>query len=114
MPCELAAKECKPCQGGMRPLKGAELHELHKKLPGEWDLVNEHHLEKTYRFDGYLPAVAFTNTVAGIAEDQNHHPDIVLSYGKVKVSIWTHKIDGLTESDFIVGAKVEQAFRNRE
>jgi 4a-hydroxytetrahydrobiopterin dehydratase len=110
MSSELAAKECKPCKGGVPPLTGDELRELHHQLPGEWDVVSEHHLEKEFRFDGYRPSVDFTNTVADIAEEQNHHPDILLTYGKVKVSIWTHKIDGLTESDFIFAAKVQEAF----
>lgn len=113
MTSELAEKECTPCKGGVPPLAGAELDELQHKLPGEWDLVGEHHLEKEYRFDGYMPGVEFTNTVARIADEQNHHPDILLTYGKVKVSIWTHKIDGLTESDFIFAAKVEEAYRQR-
>jgi len=106
---QLAEKTCEPCKGGVPPLKGEELHRLHEDLDANWKLVDEHHLEKEYKFDGYSPAVEFTNVVAGIAEDQNHHPDIVLSYGKVKVTIWTHKIDGLTESDFVFAAKVEEA-----
>lgn len=113
MASELAEKECQPCKGGVPPLTGDALHALHKQLPGEWDVINEHHLEKEFRFDGYMPGVEFTNTVARIADEQNHHPDILLTYGKVKVSIWTHKIDGLTESDFIFAAKVEEAYRNR-
>jgi 4a-hydroxytetrahydrobiopterin dehydratase len=110
MTSELAAKECEPCKGGVPPLEGEALRALHHKLSGEWDVVSEHHLEKEFRFDGYMPGVEFTNTVARIADEQNHHPDILLTYGKVKVSIWTHKIDGLTESDFIFAAKVQDAF----
>jgi 4a-hydroxytetrahydrobiopterin dehydratase len=113
MGSELAAKECAPCKGGVPPLSGKALRDLHRQLPGTWDVVGEHHLEKEFRFEGYMPGVEFTDMVAAIAEEQNHHPDILLTYGKVKVSIWTHKIDGLTESDFIFAAKVEEAFRAR-
>ncbi len=106
---ELASNVCIPCKGGVPPLNGDALKAMHQSLGSEWELIEDHHLEKEYTFEGYAPAVAFTNAVAGIAEEQNHHPDIVLSWGKVKVTIWTHKIDGLTESDFYFAAKVEEA-----
>lgn len=106
---KLAEKECIPCKGGVPPLKGAELAALHQRLEAGWQVFDEHHLEKEYRFRSYQDGVDFTNRVARIAEEQNHHPDILLLYGKVKVTIWTHKIDGLTESDFVFAAKVEEA-----
>jgi 4a-hydroxytetrahydrobiopterin dehydratase len=109
MPSELAQKECLPCKGGVPPLKGQQLSEFQARLGGDWKIVNEHHLEKQYDFDDWSQAVDFTNRVARIAEEQNHHPDILLTYGKVKVQIWTHKIDGLTESDFVFAAKVDEA-----
>ena len=106
--CDLADNTCIPCKGGVPPLKGAELEALHTQLGGEWDLVDEHHLEKAYTFDNFRKALDFTNVVGEIAEDQNHHPDIELGWGRVKVVIWTHKIDGLTESDFYFAAKCER------
>ena len=105
----LAAKECVPCKGGVSPLAGDALETLHAELGHDWQLVDGHHLEKLFKLDGYTPAVSFTNAVAKIAEEQNHHPDILLTWGKVTVTIWTHKIDGLTESDFVFAAKVERA-----
>lgn len=108
---DLAKHACVPCKGGVPPLKGEALQKLHAALGADWRLINEHHLERAYSFKGYKPAVAFTNAVAAIAEEQNHHPDILLAWGKVNVSIWTHKIDGLTESDFYFAAKAEEAFR---
>ena len=84
---------------------------MSEALGSGWELIEEHHLEKDYTFEGYAPAVACTNGVAAIAEEQNHHPDIVLSWGKVKVTIWTHKIEGLTDSDFYFAAKVEEAYK---
>ncbi len=104
---ELASKECIPCKGGVPPLKGQELSELLDKLDGGWQVVDEHHLEKEYRFKDFRSALAFTNRVGELAETQGHHPDIHLSWGKVKLILWTHKIGGLTESDFIFAAKAD-------
>lgn len=106
---ELAKKKCIPCKGGVPPLKGSQLEGLHKMLGNDWQVVEEHHLEKEYTFPNFVEALAFTNKVGEIAEEENHHPDILTTWGKTKVTIWTHKIDGLTESDFIFAAKVEEA-----
>src|SRR5713226_5340384 len=106
---ELAAKECMPCRGGVPPLKGKEIHTLQEKLGGGWKVVEEHHLEKEYPFKNFHQALDYTNRVGELAEAQGHHPDIYLAWGKVKLSIWTHKIDGLTESDFIFAAKADAA-----
>jgi 4a-hydroxytetrahydrobiopterin dehydratase len=105
---DLAIKECIPCKGGVPPLKGEELTELLDMLGGGWQVVDEHHLEKEYRFKDFRTALAFTNRVGELAESQGHHPDIYLTWGKVKLTIWTHKIDGLTESDFILAAKADK------
>jgi 4a-hydroxytetrahydrobiopterin dehydratase len=105
---DLAAKECVPCKGGIPPLKGAELRNLLAAVNNGWQLVREHHLEKEYKFEDFRQALDFTNRVGEMAEQQGHHPDIYLAWGKVKVSIWTHKIDGLVESDFIFAAKTNQ------
>jgi len=104
---ELAEKECVPCKGGVPPLKQRELTELLDKLGGGWRVVDEHHLEKEYRFKDFRMALAFINRIGELAETQGHHPDIYISWGKVKLAIWTHKIDGLTESDFIFAAKAD-------
>ena len=105
---ELAEKECIPCKGGIPPLKGQALAELLKKLGNNWEAINEHHLEKEFAFKNFREALAFTNKVGALAEEQGHHPDIYLAWGRVKITIWTHKIDGLTESDFIMAAKIGQ------
>lgn len=106
--CKLSAKKCVPCQGDMPPLKGNTLQELLKQLREGWKVIEEHHLEKEYRFPDFKTALAFTNKIGAIAEQEGHHPDIVLSYGKVKIQLWTHKIKGLTESDFILAAKCDE------
>ncbi len=110
---ELAAKECVPCKGGVPPLKGAQLQELQKKLGHDWKVVNEHHLEKEFSFKDFRQALDFTNAVGEIAEEVGHHPDIFLTWGKVKIQIYTHKINGLADSDFFLAAKFEKSFQEK-
>lgn len=105
---DLASKQCVPCMGGVPPLAGEELHDLEKQLGGGWRVVDEHHLEKVYEFKDFREALEFTNKLGELAEEQGHHPDIHLSWGKVGVEIFTHKIDGLTESDFVLAAKADR------
>lgn len=104
---DLASKTCVPCRGGVPALKGAELATLKKQLPG-WEVVNEHHLHRRFDFPDFRQALAFVNKVGELAEEQGHHPDILLTWGKAEITIWTHKVDGLTESDFILAAKIDQ------
>lgn len=108
---ELASKQCVPCMGGVPPLKGREITVLLGKLGNGWNCIKEHHLEKKYEFPDFRQALAFTHRVGELAEDQGHHPDIHLAWGKVVLTIWTHKIDGLTESDFVFAAKADQEFK---
>lgn len=104
----LAEKECVPCKGGTPPLKGDELKRLAGQLAGDWRVVNDHHLEREYKFKNFREALDFTNRVGELAEKIQHHPDIYLAWGKVKLTLWTHKIDGLSESDFVFAAKVDE------
>ena len=105
---ELANRVCVPCKGGIPPLKGKELKALQNQLGNGWDVINEHHLKKKWKFDDFESALNFTNKIGSLAEDQGHHPDIYLAWGKVEIKIWTHKISGLTESDFILAAKIDR------
>ena len=105
---DLAKKNCIPCKGGVPPLKGTQLDDLLDKLKNDWKIINEHHLEKEYSFKNFKEALDFTVKVGELAEIQGHHPDIFLAWGKVKLTIWTHKIDGVTESDFIFAAKADK------
>ncbi len=107
---ELAGRECIPCKGGVPPLKGEELRTIHEELGHDWQVVDGHHLEKEYKFKNFQEALDFTSRVGEVAEAQGHHPDIYLSWGKVKLAVWTHKIDGLTESDFVFAAKADRVF----
>ena len=104
---ELANKECIPCIGGVPSLAGHEWRKLLDQLSDGWRVVEEHHLEKDYEFADFRLALDFTNRVGELAEEVGHHPDVLLSWGKVKLSVWTHKIDGLTESDFVFAAKAD-------
>jgi 4a-hydroxytetrahydrobiopterin dehydratase len=102
----LSEKHCVPCRGGVSPLQGEELERLERQLPG-WQVVGGHHLLKSFTFPDFRTALDFVDKAGAIAEEQGHHPDLSLSWGKVEVKTWTHKIDGLTESDFILAAKID-------
>jgi 4a-hydroxytetrahydrobiopterin dehydratase len=102
----LAEKDCIPCKGGVPPMAGAEIQRLLKEIDG-WASVDDHHLTKTYGFKDFATALAFVDRIGAMAEKQWHHPDLYLAWGKVRVDIWTHKIDGLTESDFVFAAKCD-------
>jgi 4a-hydroxytetrahydrobiopterin dehydratase len=104
---DLASKTCVPCRGGVPPLAGAELDGLAKQTP-QWTVVDNHHITRSFSFPDFARALAFVNRVAAIAEEQGHHPDIFLTWGKAEVTTWTHKINGLTESDFILAAKIDK------
>ena len=102
---DLAEKRCVPCRGGVPPLNREQIDKLLPQVAG-WEVVEQHHLTRTYTFPDFVSALAFVNRVGEIAEQEGHHPDIYLSWGKVEIRIWTHKIKGLTESDFILAAKI--------
>jgi 4a-hydroxytetrahydrobiopterin dehydratase len=104
----LASQTCKPCEEGAQALHGEELKTLHRRLGNSWMMIDEHHLEKVYPFKDFREALDFVNRVGELAEKANHHPDLHLSYGKVKMEIWSHKAGGLTENDFILAAQADQ------
>ncbi len=105
---ELAKNVCIACSGGIPPLKGPAIKKLLRQLGANWKVIKNHHIEKDYSFKNFKEALAFTNRVGKLAEQQGHHPDILLGWGRVKITLWTHKINGLTESDFILAAKADQ------
>jgi 4a-hydroxytetrahydrobiopterin dehydratase len=106
---KLADKACVPCKGGVPPLDATKANRLLAELGADWNVVENHHLTRTYTFPDFVTALAFVNRAGEIAEAQGHHPDIYLTWGKARIDIWTHKIDGLTESDFILAAKIDAA-----
>jgi 4a-hydroxytetrahydrobiopterin dehydratase len=96
-----------PCSVGTKPLKGTSLQLLQKELHDNWQIIDEHHLERTFKTRDFKDALHLTNRIGKLAEEENHHPDICLSWGKVKVVLYTHKIDGLSENDFILAIKID-------
>ncbi len=107
----LSKMKCVPCMGGVPPLKGSELNKLQKELGHDWKVVKQHHVEKDYKFKDFKQTLGFVNKIGKIAEEQGHHPNIEFTYGKAKISIYTHKINGLTVSDFVLAAKIEKIKR---
>jgi len=106
----LADNTCVPCKGGIPPLPPARTQELLKQLGRGWSLNQAGHLERLYTFKDFAEALAFVNRVGAVAEEEGHHPDLLLAWGKCKMEIWTHKINGLTESDFYMAAKADREF----
>jgi len=104
---DLAAKSCVPCRGGVPALQGKELENLQRQVP-DWVVVNGHHIKRAFTFPDFASALAFVNKVGAVAEKEGHHPDIFLTWGKAEITTYTHKIDGLTESDFILAAKIDK------
>ena len=104
---DLASKKCIPCSGEVPALKGDDLKPLIAQLDG-WTVVEEHHLTKTFKFPDFATALAYVNKVGAVAEEEGHHPDLYFTWGKVRIDIMTHAIDGLSESDFILAAKIDK------
>lgn len=104
---ELHERNCVPCRGGVPPLSPPEVARLLGEVAG-WQAPRDRRLTKTFGFPDFKTALAFVDRVGAMAEAQNHHPDLHLAWGKVVVEIWTHKIDGLTESDFVFAARCDR------
>ena len=102
----LADRSCVPCRGGVPPLDDEQIGRLLAQLDG-WRVRDKHDLQKEYAFPDFATALAFVNRVGEVAEREGHHPDVLLSWGRVRLQVWTHKIDGLSESDFVFDAKAD-------
>jgi 4a-hydroxytetrahydrobiopterin dehydratase len=102
----LASKHCVPCHGGVPRLEGEEVERLLAQLEG-WEVFELHHLSKAYKFTNFADALAFVNRVGRVAESEGHHPDIEFGWGYARLKIYTHAIDGLSESDFILAARID-------
>ena len=103
---KLEQKICKPCEGGIKPLWGKILQQYSKEVK-DWKIINNHQIEKEFKFKDFKTALDFVNKLGELAEKEGHHPDIYLSWGKVKVTLWTHAVDGLSENDFILAKKID-------
>jgi 4a-hydroxytetrahydrobiopterin dehydratase len=104
---DLAERQCVPCRGGVPALTATEIEPLATQVP-DWQVIDQHHLQRSYKFDDFRESLAFVNRIGELAEEQGHHPDICFGWGKADISIWTHKINGLTESDFVLAAKIDK------
>src|SRR3954470_19066176 len=105
---ELANRHCEPCRAGTPPLRHEQIVRLRAELDPAWEVVDQHHLERVFKFPDFKQALAFTNRVGELAEKEDHHPDIHLGWGRVKVVLFTHKIDGLSDNDFVLAAKIDR------
>jgi len=106
----LADNKCVPCRGGVPAMDVAKAQDLLKQLQTGWQLNSRGHLERLYTFKDFAQALKFVNKVGAVAEAEGHHPDFHLGWGKCTVEVWTHKINGLTESDFYLAAKADREF----
>ena len=106
---ELIHRSCAPCRGGVPPLQGDAVRKLLREVDN-WKAVQEHHLVKTFRFKNFKTALDFVNEVGELSEREWHHPDLALAWGRVDVKIYTHKIDGLSDNDFILAAKIDHLY----
>lgn len=106
-PPALASERCVPCHGGVPKLEGEPLASLAGELGNGWSVVRGHHLAKEFQFADFAEGLAFTNAVGAVAEEQGHHPDVHLTWGRVRIEIWTHAVEGLTRSDFVLAAKID-------
>lgn len=105
--CGLADRKCVPCGGGVPRLRGEDVERFAREIEG-WGVVDEHHLTRHYEFANFRDAQSFVNRVGEVAEEEGHHPDIAFGWGYADIKIFTHAIDGLSESDFILAAKIER------
>ena len=106
----LAERNCEPCRSGVPPLSAEEMEPLLGQLDAGWEVVDDHHLRRTFRFKDFVRAMAFADRVGDMAEEQGHHPDLHIAWGRVGVEIWTHKIKGLHEADFVFAAKCDTLY----
>lgn len=106
----LAQKKCAPCSGDVPPLQREEVEKYLHEI-GNWTLVDDHKLHKSIEFKNFKDSLALANKIGEIAEDEGHHPDLLVRWGELVITIWTHKVDGLTEADFILAAKIDELLK---
>lgn len=105
---KLADRRCGPVPHGAPPLRSAEAAPLLSQLDSGWKLIEDHHLERTFTFTDFRGALDFANQVGLLAEQEQHHPEITVTWGRTLIRVWTHKIEGLSESDFVLAAKIDR------
>jgi 4a-hydroxytetrahydrobiopterin dehydratase len=108
MTTELSSQSCTACRGDQDPLKGQELEQYAQQIDQAWDVIDEHHLQREFKFDDFKGALDFVNKVGQLAEQEGHHPNVCFTYGQATVELFTHKIGGLSPNDFILAAKIDR------
>lgn len=109
----LTNRSCEACTKQTPPLEGEKLKHFFDTLNAEWELIDNHHLTKTYKFKNFRQALDFTNKIGEMSEEEGHHPEILLEWGRVKLTVYTHVIDVLSENDFIWAAKAEKIYQEK-
>ena len=107
---ELVSRHCEPCDAETPPIEGEQARRLLGEIDARWELIDDHHLSARLKFDDFAGALEFTNRVGEIADQEGHHPEICVNWGKAALRIWTHAIAGLSENDFILAAKIDQLY----
>ncbi|OGY99319.1 MAG: hypothetical protein A2945_05130 [Candidatus Liptonbacteria bacterium RIFCSPLOWO2_01_FULL_52_25] len=103
---DLTQKHCVPCEGGTPPLSAKEVEKYHTSVP-DWKVLDSRKITKEFKFKDFKGAMVFVNKIAEIAEAEGHHPDLIISYNRVRIELWTHAVAGLSENDFILAAKID-------
>ena len=111
-PTDFEQQKCVPCEGGIPALDPVQANQYADQLGDDWVLQGSHHIEKEYRFVDFASALRFVNRIGELAESEGHHPDLHIAWGKCRVEVWTHKINGLTRSDFYLAAKADRALQS--
>jgi 4a-hydroxytetrahydrobiopterin dehydratase len=109
---ELKQMKCVPCEGGVKPLKGQAIADYMHKLDSGWVVIGDKMIRKEFPFKNFNLGMAFLNKIAAIADQEGHHPDVCISYTKVQVELFTHAINGLSENDFIMAAKIDDVIKH--
>ncbi|MFB6158580.1 MAG: 4a-hydroxytetrahydrobiopterin dehydratase [Candidatus Nanohalobium sp.] len=109
----LEDQTCTACRGGVNPLKGEDAREKLEELNAKWEIVEDHHLQRDFKFEDFQEALKFVNQVGEIAEQEGHHPNIEFTWGEATIKLYTHKIDGLYDNDFIMAAKIDKMHREK-
>ena len=103
--------KCVPCQGGIPPLEKEEIEKFKHLVDSNWEVIEEKKIEREFQFSQYLQGIKFTNKIAELAEYEGHHPYVHINFKIIKVILFTHKIDGLHENDFLMAAKIDKLFK---
>ena len=104
----LTSRTCEPCQGGIPPLTREQFEPMLKQINTAWEVIDDKKLRRAYEFPSFMDSIGFVNKVAQVAESEGHHPDIQIHYKQVIIELWTFKIDGLFDNDFILAAKIDE------